>query len=87
MARAYFSMACNTDPTNTTAVNNMLLLTPSQADGTDREDPELVPSKPNVRSLKWLQQQGIAVVTWVDDKKIIERVSTIYKMVDSMGPW
>ena len=87
MARAYFSMACNVDPTNTTAVNNMLLLAPSQAGGTVQASPELAPSKPNVRSLRWLQQRGTAVATWVDDKKIIERVSTIYKLVESIGPW
>ena len=84
MARAYFNMACNADPTNTTAVNNTLLLAASEVDETVKEEPELASSKPTVRNLKWLRQQGMAAVMWVDDKRIIERAHTIYKMVETM---
>ena len=84
MARVYFGMACNVDPTNTTAINNMLLFAPPPAGETVQASPELAPTKPSIRSLRWLQQQGIAVARWVDDKKVIERLSTLYKLVEHL---
>ena len=84
MARAYFNMACNSDPTNTTAVNNMLLLAAAEVDETVKEEPELASRKPTVLNLKWLRQQGMAAVMWVDDWKIIERAHSLYKMAETM---